>query len=59
MATFLFRLLSTVLAFVLTQNTTHRITGLEERIEKAGFRVVEVRRYLAGTLQLFVAGKAD
>jgi len=58
-ATFFFRLPFTVLAFVLTQNTTHRIAGLRERIEKAGFQVVEVRRYLAGTLQLFVAGKAE
>lgn len=54
-ATFLFRLPFAALAFVLTQNTTHRVAGLGPRIEAAGFRVVEVRRYLAGTLQLFVA----
>ena len=54
-ATFLFRLPSAALAFVLTQNTTHRVAGLREKIEQAGFRVTEIRHYLAGTLQLFVA----
>jgi ubiquinone/menaquinone biosynthesis C-methylase UbiE len=58
-ATFLFRLPFVVLAFLLTQNATHRVRGLKERIEGAGFRVVDVAYYLAGTLQLFVAGKAE
>jgi ubiquinone/menaquinone biosynthesis C-methylase UbiE len=54
-ATFLFRLPFALLAFLLTQTTTRRVAGLGERIERAGFRVVDTRRYLAGTLQLFVA----
>jgi ubiquinone/menaquinone biosynthesis C-methylase UbiE len=56
-ATFLVRLPFAVLAFVLTQNTTRRVAGLRERILKAGFRVLEVEHYLAGTLRLFVADK--
>ncbi len=57
-ATFLFRLPFVMLAFVLTQNTTHRVACLARRIEEAGFGVREVKRYLAGTLQLFFAEKA-
>jgi demethylmenaquinone methyltransferase/2-methoxy-6-polyprenyl-1,4-benzoquinol methylase len=53
--TFLFRLPFAVAAFVLTQNTTHRVAGLDRRIAQAGFRILETRRYLAGTLRLFVA----
>ena len=64
--TFLLRLPFALAAFVLTQNTTHRVAGLGTRIEKAGFRILDAcpeqsRRigyYLAGTLQLFVAEKA-
>lgn len=55
--TFLFRLPFAVAAFVLTQNTTHRVAGLGERIERAGFRVLDVRPYLGGTLCLFIAEK--
>lgn len=58
-ATFLFRLPFTVAAFVLTQNTTHRVAELGGRIKGAGFRIVDLERYLAGTLQLFVAEKAE
>ena len=58
-AAFLFRLPFAVLAFVLTQNTTHRVAGLAERIERAGFRILHIGYYLAGTLQLFVAEKAE
>jgi demethylmenaquinone methyltransferase/2-methoxy-6-polyprenyl-1,4-benzoquinol methylase len=54
---FLFRLPFAVAAFVLTQNTTHRVAGLERRIERAGFRIVDTRRYLADTLQLIIAEK--
>lgn len=57
-ATFLFRLPFLVLAFVLTQNTTHRVAGLDEKIETAGFRILDVRRYLAGTLRLYIAQEA-
>jgi ubiquinone/menaquinone biosynthesis C-methylase UbiE len=56
-ATFLFRLPFAMLAFLLTQNTTRRVAGLRERIEAHGFRITAVQRYLAGTLQLFVAQK--
>jgi demethylmenaquinone methyltransferase/2-methoxy-6-polyprenyl-1,4-benzoquinol methylase len=55
LATFLLRLPFALLAFVLTQNTTHRVAGLGARIERAGFRLLEVKNYLAGTLRLFVA----
>lgn len=55
--TFLFRLPFVVTAFVLTQNTTHRVALLDRRIERAGFRILDTRRYLAGTLRLFVAEK--
>lgn len=58
-ATFIFRLPFATLAFLLTQNTTRRVCGLEQRIERAGFRVLDVEYYLAGTLQLFAAGKAE
>lgn len=55
--TFLFRLPFAVAAFVLTQNTTHRVARLDRRIAQAGFRILDTRRYLAGTLRLFVAEK--
>lgn len=58
-ATFLFRLPFAVAAFVLTQNTTHRVGGLDRRIEQAGFRILDIRGYLAGTLQLVVAEKVE
>ncbi len=56
-ATWLLRLPFVVLAYVLTQNTTRRVVGLEGRIEGAGFRVLNIGDYLAGTLRLFVAEK--
>jgi ubiquinone/menaquinone biosynthesis C-methylase UbiE len=58
LGTFLLRLPFALLAFVLTQNTTRRVAGLRARIEKAGFRIVDVEFYLAGTLRLFVSEKA-
>jgi len=58
LATWLLRLPCSVVAYVLTQNTTHRVGHLEERVEGAGFRIVETQSYLAGTLKLFVAEKA-
>lgn len=58
-ATFLIRLPFLVMAFVLTQNTTHRVSRLGERIEEAGFRLLGMRSYLAGTLRLFEADKGD
>ena len=57
--TLLLRLPFAVLAFILTQNTTHRVSGLRQQIETAGFRVVDTISYLAGTLQLFIAKKAE
>jgi cyclopropane fatty-acyl-phospholipid synthase-like methyltransferase len=53
--TFLLRLPFVVLTFILTQNTTRRIARLGERIQAAGFRLTETRRYLLGSLQLFIA----
>ena len=55
--TFLLRLPFALLASVLTQNTTHRVAGLGIKIKEAGFRMLEVQSYLAGTLKLFVAEK--
>ncbi len=46
-----------VITFLLTQNTTSQVGNLSPRIEATGFRMVEVRRYLLGTLQTFVARK--
>jgi demethylmenaquinone methyltransferase/2-methoxy-6-polyprenyl-1,4-benzoquinol methylase len=57
LVTSLIRLPFTLLAFVLTQNTTHRVAGLDERIVRAGFSLEENTGYLAGTLQLYVAEK--
>jgi demethylmenaquinone methyltransferase/2-methoxy-6-polyprenyl-1,4-benzoquinol methylase len=53
--TFLLRLPFVVVAYVLTQNTTHRISRLRERIEHAGYRTISVHEYLGGTLQLVEA----
>ena len=55
LASFLFRLPFVVLAFLLTQNTTHRVARLRERIERAGFELLGSEKYLAGSLALFVA----
>ncbi|MFN2217601.1 MAG: corrinoid protein-associated methyltransferase CpaM [Anaerolineae bacterium] len=57
-ATFLFRLPFAVAAFVLTQNTTRRVAGLEDWISDAGFRMLDTESYLMGTMKLFVAEKA-
>jgi ubiquinone/menaquinone biosynthesis C-methylase UbiE len=59
LGTFLFRLPFAVLAYLLTQNTTHRVAGLRERIERGGYRIVDIENYLAGTLKLFVAEKVQ
>ncbi|NOY81118.1 MAG: class I SAM-dependent methyltransferase [Kiritimatiellaeota bacterium] len=45
------------LTFVLTRNTTHALKRFEERLGRAGFRVVCRRDYLFGTLALFVMEK--
>ena len=55
--TYLLRLPFALLAFLLTQNSTHRVAGLEMKIGQAGFRMLEVQSYLAGTFKLFVAEK--
>ena len=57
--TFLFRLPFVLAAFVLTQNTTHRVAGLDARIEGEDFQVVEIQEYLTGTMKLFVAEKVE
>ena len=46
-----------VVTFLLTQNTTHALKRVEERFERAGFRVVSRKDYLIGTLSLIVAEK--
>lgn len=46
------------LTFLATQNTTHALKGFEGQLEQAGYRVLSVKRYLLGTLALFVAEKA-
>jgi demethylmenaquinone methyltransferase/2-methoxy-6-polyprenyl-1,4-benzoquinol methylase len=46
------------LTFLLTQNTTHALRGLEARLEKAGYRIVSRKQYLMGTLALIVVEKA-
>jgi len=51
----LLRLPFAVAAFIFTQTTTHRVAGLEGRIAMAGFRIVSVSRYLAGTMKLIAA----
>jgi ubiquinone/menaquinone biosynthesis C-methylase UbiE len=53
--TMLLRMPFAAAAYVLTQNTTHRVAHLRDRIEQAGFRIMAVRDYFAGTLQLLVA----
>jgi ubiquinone/menaquinone biosynthesis C-methylase UbiE len=58
-ATFVFRLPFVLAAFVLAQNTTHRVAGLANRVEEAGFQILDIGSYLAGTLQLFAAEKAE
>ena len=56
-ATALLRLPFALLAWLLTQNTTHRVAGLGPAIEAAGLVLDESVGYLAGTLRLFVAHK--
>ncbi len=53
----LVRLPFVLVTFLLTQNTTSQVSDLSPRIEAAGFRMEEVRRYLLGTLQTFAARK--
>jgi len=57
--TWLFRLPFSALTFVLTQNTTRRVAALERRIAEAGFQVIEVKKYLLGTLRTIVAKARD
>jgi len=45
------------LTFLLTQNTTHALKGLDGRLEAAGLRRVHRQDYLLGTLALVVAEK--
>jgi ubiquinone/menaquinone biosynthesis C-methylase UbiE len=54
---FFLRLPFSVVAFLLTQNTTHQVAGLREQIEGAGFRTLDTVEYLVGTLKLLVAQK--
>lgn len=45
------------ITFILTRNTTRALGSFEERLGRAGFRVVHRERYLLGTLALIVAEK--
>jgi len=45
------------LTFLLTQNTTHALRRFEERLDRAGYRVLHSEQYLLGTLALVVAEK--
>ncbi len=55
--TFLLRLPFAIAAYLLTQNTTRRVAGLEARVAGAGFRVAEMNEYLMGTMRLVIAEK--
>lgn len=46
------------ITFVLTQNTTHALKDFEGRLRQAGYRIAAQKRFLLGTLTLFVAEKA-
>jgi demethylmenaquinone methyltransferase/2-methoxy-6-polyprenyl-1,4-benzoquinol methylase len=52
---FLLRLPFVLAAFLLSQNTTRQVEQLEERVMGAGFSVTDTRRYLAGTMRLYIA----
>ena len=56
--TFLIRLPFVLAAYALTQTATRRVAGLERRIARAGFQILETEAYLMGTMRLFIAGKA-
>lgn len=45
--------------FALTQNSTHALKDIEGRLERAGFRVVSLKRYLLGSLALITAEKSS
>lgn len=53
----LLRLPFALLAYVLTQNTTRPVDGLQPAMAHHGFDLVDTRSYLAGTLRLFLARK--
>ena len=55
--TLVFRLPFAIAAYLLTQNTTRRVAGLEARITRAGFQISDIEVYLMGTMRLFIAGK--
>ncbi len=45
------------ITFLLTQNTTRALKGIDDRLARAGFRPVRRSNYLLGTLALIVAEK--
>ena len=57
--TYFLRLPFAVTAFVLTQNTTHQVRALKDRIGRAGFPAMEAGSYLAGTIKFFAAEKPE
>lgn len=54
---FMLRLPFVVAAYVVTQSTTRRVAGLERRIVRAGFRLLETEDYLLGSMRLLIACK--
>lgn len=48
-----------ILTYVVTQQTTHPVSGLGQRLEEAGFRMVAVRRSFLGSFGEFVAVKPE
>lgn len=46
------------ITFLLTQNTTHALRTIEDRLGRAGFEVASRKDYLFGTLALIVAEKS-
>jgi len=51
------RVLLILVAYALSQATTHPLVELESLLSEAGFRIVYKHRYLLGSLQLVVAAK--
>ena len=47
------------LTFLLTQNTTHTLKGFESRIQRHGYEIKHMKRYLSGSLALMVMEKCN
>lgn len=51
------RLPFVIAAYVATLSTTRPVAGLERRIVRAGFQMLETEDYLLGSMRLLIAGK--